>query len=196
MSILFFYSSLLLATFFLFQIRYTLDVAFTDWGLAQYLLLALLAMYFLLCFIKYHDYKNILKTKKLKHSSLETAKKKIRSMDPSDLSKLITNLFQTTSTSKVYSTPKTDTPFYDIEMNLADEKLIISCLLMEHEQMITQAYLDRLYNLMRTNQVPQGAFITLSDFSDECYDFIKDKPIHLINGDELVDSLTIPIKAT
>lgn len=186
MSILFFYSSLLLATFFLFQIRYTLDIAFADWGLAQYLLLALLAMYFLLCFIKYHECKNILKSK---HSSLETAKKKIRSMDPSDLSKLITNLFQTTSTSKVYSTPKTNTPFYDIEMDLADEKLIISCLLMEHEQMITQAYLDRLYNLMRTNQVPQGAFITLSDFSDECYDFIKDKPIHLINGDELVNSM-------
>jgi len=186
MSILFFYSSLLLATFFLFQIRYTLDIAFADWGLAQYLLLALLAMYFLLCFIKYHDCKNILKSE---HSSLETAKKKIRSMDPSDLSKLITNLFQTTSTSKVYSTPKTNTPFYDIEMDLADEKLIISCLLMEHEQMITQAYLDRLYNLMRTNQVPQGAFITLSDFSDECYDFIKDKPIHLINGDELVKSM-------
>lgn len=191
MTIPFFYSILLLSAFFLFQIRYTLGVAFTEWELAQYLILFLLLMFFILCFINFQHCKNTLKAQKTKPSPLEADKQKILSMDPYDLSKLINKLFKTTSPAKVYSTPKKEKPFYDIEMNLVDEKVIISCFLTEKEPMITQAYLNRLYNLMQANQVSQGAFITLGDFSDDCYDFIKDKPIHLINGNELVDSLRL-----
>ncbi|HAX72138.1 MAG TPA: restriction endonuclease, partial [Firmicutes bacterium] len=52
-----------------------------------------------------------------------------------------------------------------------------------------QAYLDRLHHLMRNLQMDEGYFVTLSDFAPECYEFIANKRIELMNGSELVESL-------
>jgi len=187
----FFYSSLLLAAFFLFQIRYTLDATFNNWNFPQYALLLLLSLFFLLCCSRYYHYKHLLKNNIMAQlSEKEQAKQKILTMDPADLGKLITSLFQTKSAAKVHAIPQVDQPFYDIEMNLNDDKVMVSCLLKEQDCKIPQAYLDRLYSMMKNNQINQGAFITLGEFSYECYEFTKDKPISLINGDELINYVT------
>ena len=79
--------------------------------------------------------------------------------------------------------------FYDIEMYLEDQKVLVSCLLNAIDYPIPQSYLDRLHLMMRNNQFNQGVFVPLGHFSDECYSFAKDKPIYLINGEQLIDTL-------
>ena len=43
--------------------------------------------------------------------------------------------------------------------------------------------------MMRNNQIDQGVLITLSQFESDCYTFAKDKPIYLIDGDQLIETL-------
>ncbi|MTM73365.1 restriction endonuclease, partial [Turicibacter sanguinis] len=50
----FFYLSILLSIFFLFQIRYTLNVSIKNWDLTQYTLLILVGCFLLICILRYH----------------------------------------------------------------------------------------------------------------------------------------------
>ena len=190
-SIFFFYISLLLGTFFLFQTYFLLTTNFESWGLPQYALLTLIFLYLILCSLKFYSYQKLLKTADYQTMIQESNKKRLLEMTPHHLEELFEDLFQTTGASKVHATPHMNQPFYDIEMNSEEGNVLISCLFKEQNQTIPKSYLDRLYLLMKNNEVEQGAFITIGDFSNECYEFTKDKPIHLINGDDLLDSINL-----
>jgi len=190
LSISFFYLIILMGAFFLFQIRHALNVSVADWSFPQYALISMILLFFILCSLKYYTYQLYLRDLKQTIDIQDLAKKKLLSMKPHHLELIIENLFQTKGTSRVHSTPRSNQPFYDIEMNLEEGKVLISCFLKDQNKDIPKSYLDRLYSLMKNNDVEQGAFITLGEFSTECYEFTKDKPIHLINGDQLVESIS------
>ncbi len=194
---LFLYLSLILSVFFLFQIRYTLSPNLNEWGSTQYTLLILLGCFVILCLIKYISFlseiKQIRQTDRHKAEALslqKTAiKQQIAQMNPYDFGELVADLFRSKGYKRIFLTPRMNQHFYDIEMYLDEDKVLISCLLNPLNHCIPQAYLDRLYLLMRNNQIDHGIFVTLGEFSSECYDFIQEKPIQIINGEELVNTL-------
>ena len=193
----FFYCSLLLAIFFLFQIRYTLNISFANWTLSQYVLLFLFFSFLTICGLKYYSYSRDLKMDRvrmdLEEKKLNLKKMAIReqvaSMNPYDFGELVADLFRMKGFKRIFLTPRMNKHFYDIEMYLDDQKILVSCLLNALDYPIPQSYLDRLHLMMRSNQIDQGVFVTLGHFSKECYEFSDDKPIYLINGDELIETL-------
>lgn len=194
---LFLYLSLILSIFFLFQIRYTLSPNLKDWGATQYTLVILLACFLLICLIKYISFTSEIKQSRkadqrqaeLLHRQKTSIKQQIAQMNPYDFGELVADLFRSKGYKRIFLTPRMNQHFYDIEMYLDEEKVLISCLLNPLNHCIPQAYLDRLYLLMRNNQIDHGIFVTLGEFSSECYDFIQEKPIQIINGEELVNAL-------
>ena len=74
-------------------------------------------------------------------------------------------------------------------MYLGDQKVLVSCVLNTINREIPQSFLERLHLMMRNNQIDQGVLITLSQFESDCYTFAKDKPIYLIDGDQLIETL-------
>lgn len=193
----FFYCSLLLAIFFLFQIRYTLNISFANWTLSQYILLFLFVSFLTICSLKYYSYSRDLKIDRarmdLEEKKLNLQKMAIReqvaSMNPYDFGELVADLFRMKGFKRIFLTPRMNKNFYDIEMYLDDQKILVSCLLNALDYPIPQSYLDRLHLMMRSNQIDQGVFVTLGHFSKDCYEFSADKPIYLINGDELIELL-------
>lgn len=194
----FFYLSVILAVFFLFQIRYTLNINIKNWDLTQYTLIILLGCFLIICALQYHSVIHELKQEK-EILDLETKqltfkksqlKEKIALMNPYDFGELVADLFRSKGYKRVFLTPHMNQHFYDLEMYLDEDKVLVSCLLGSH-QTISQAYLDRLYLKMRQTQVDHGIFVTLATFNPECYEFIKDKPMELINGDELIDTFLL-----
>lgn len=194
---LFFYLSLILSVFFLFQIRYTLSPTIESWNSTQYTLLTLLACFIIICLIKYYTFFLDMKQERVeltfenKQLTLQKSsiRKKISQMNPYDFGELVGDLFRSKGYKRIFLTPRMNQHFYDIEMYLDEEKVLISCLLNPLNHCIPQAYLDRLYLLMRNNQVDHGIFVTLGTFAPECYDFIQSKSIQIINGEELIDAL-------
>ena len=193
----FFYCSLLLSVFFLIQIRYTLSLSFTHWSATQYTLLFLLFSFIVICCLKYYSYYRDLKSDcqfiDLEEKKLKLKKNAIRqqvaSMNPYDFGELVADLFRMKGFKRIFLTPRMNKHFYDIEMYLDDQKVLVSCLLNALDYPVPQSYLDRLHLMMRNNQIDQGVFVTLGHFSDDCYLFSEDKPIHLINGEQLIDTL-------
>ena len=110
-------------------------------------------------------------------------------MNPYDFGELVADLFRMKGFKRIFLTPRMNKHFYDIEMYLDDQKVLVSCLLNALDYSVPQSYLDRLHLMMRNNQIDQGVFVTLGHFSDDCYLFSEDKPIHLINGEQLIDTL-------
>lgn len=193
----FFYCSLLLSIFFLIQIRYTLSLSLTHWSTTQYTLLFLLFSFIVICCLKYYSYYRDLKYDRqfidLEEKKLNLKKNAIRqqvaSMNPYDFGELVADLFRMKGFKRIFLTPRMNKHFYDIEMYLDDQKVLVSCLLNALDYPVPQSYLDRLHLMMRNNQINQGVFVTLGHFSDDCYLFSEDKPIHLINGEQLIDTL-------
>lgn len=194
---LFFYLSLILSVFFLFQIRYTLSPTIESWNSTQYTLLTLLACFIIICLIKYYTFFLDMKQEQtvltLDNQQLTLQKSSIRQrisqMNPYDFGELVADLFRSKGYKRIFLTPRMNQHFYDIEMYLDEEKVLISCLLNPLNHRIPQAYLDRLYLLMRNNQVDHGIFVTLGTFTPDCYDFIQSKSIQIINGEELIEAL-------
>lgn len=194
---LFFYLSLILSVFFLFQIRYTLSLEIENWSSTQYTLLILFACFIVICLIKYYSFlveiKQIRQRMKFEKEQLNLQKDSIRQqisqMNPYDFGELVADLFRSKGYKRIFLNPRMNHHFYDIEMYLDEDKVLISCLLNPLHHLIPQSYLDRLYLLMRNNQIDHGIFVTLGDFTADCYDFIQEKPIQIINGDELVEAL-------
>lgn len=193
----FFYCSLLLSIFFLIQIRYTLSLSLTHWSATQYTLLFLLFSFIVICCLKYYSYYRDLKYDRqfidLEEKKLNLKKNAIRqqvaSMNPYDFGELVADLFRMKGFKRIFLTPRMNKHFYDIEMYLDDQKVLVSCLLNALDYPVPQSYLDRLHLMMRNNQIDQGVFVTLGHFSDDCYLFSEDKPIHLINGEQLIETL-------
>ena len=193
----FFYCSLLLSIFFLIQIRYTLSLNVQNWSGAQYTLIFLLFSFIIICGLKYYSYYRDLKADRkwidLEEKKLNKKKtilhRQISSLNPYDFGELVADLFRINGFKRIFLTPRMNKHFYDIEMYLEDQKVLVSCLLNAIDYPIPQSYLDRLHLMMRNNQFNQGVFVTLGHFSDECYSFVKDKPIYLINGEQLIDTL-------
>ncbi len=193
----FFYCSLLLAIFFLIQIRYTLNIQFANWSVSQYVLIFLLFSFIIICCLKYYAYNRDLKVDRqlidLEEKKLHLKKMAIReqvaSMNPYDFGELVADLFRMKGFKRIFLTPRMNKHFYDLEMYLDDKKVLVSCLLNALDYPIPQSYLDRLHLMMRNNQIDQGVFVTLGHFSEDCYQFSADKPIYLINGDELIETL-------
>ena len=193
----FFYCSLLLSIFFLIQIRYTLNFNLQDWSITQYTLLFLLLAFFTICSLKYYTYARDLKADqkliKYEENKLTTKKellrKQIATMNPHHFGELVADLFRMKGFQRIFLTPRLNQNFYDIEMYLEEQKVLVSCLLNSLDYPIPQSYLDRLYLIMRNNQIDLGVLVTLGHFSEECYLFSEDKPIHLINGDQLIETL-------
>ena len=194
---LFFYLSLILSVFFLFQIRYTLSPTIESWNSTQYTLLTLLACFIIICLIKYCTFFLDMKQERaaltFENQQLTRQKssirKKISQMNPYDFGELVADLFRSKGYKRIFLNPRMNQHFYDIEMYLDEEKVLISCLLNPLNHCIPQSYLDRLYLLMRNNQVDHGIFVTLGTFTPDCYDFIQNKSIQIINGEELIDAL-------
>ncbi len=193
----FFYCSLLLSIFFLIQIRYTLNLSLANWSSAQYILIFLLISFIMICAIKYYSYHRDLKTDRqfidLEEKKLYLKKTALRqqvaSMNPYDFGELVTDLFRMKGFKRIFLTPRMNKHFYDIEMYLDDQKVLVSCLLNALDYPVPQSYLDRLHLMMRNSQIDRGVFVTLGHFSDDCYQFSEDKPIYLINGEQLIDTL-------
>lgn len=193
----FFYCSLLLAIFFLIQIRYTLNISFSNWIASQYVLLFLFFSFIIICCLKYYSYYRDLKMDRqrmdLEEKKLQLKKIAIREqvalMNPYDFGELVADLFRMKGFKRIFLTPRMNKYFYDIEMYLDDKKVLVSCLLNSLDYPIPQSYLDRLHLIMRNNQIDQGVFVTLGHFSEDCYQFSEDKPIYLINGDQLIETL-------
>ena len=194
----FFYLSILLSIFFLFQIRYTLNVSIKNWDLTQYTLLILVGCFLLICILRYHTFSLELKQEKevldleMKQLTFKKSqlKDKIASMNPYDFGELVADLFRAKGYKRVFLTPHMNQHFYDLEMYLDDDKVLVSCLLGQN-QSIGQAYLDRLYLKMKQNQVNHGIFVTLGTFNPECSSFIQTKPSEIINGDELIETFVL-----
>lgn len=193
----FFYCSLLLSIFFLIQIRYTLSLDFTQWNASQYTLLFLLLSFMVICFLKYQCYSRDLKQDsqfiELEEKKLSRKKQalydQVASMNPSDFGELIADLFRMKGFKRIFLTPRMNQQFYDIDMYLDDQKVLVSCVLNTVNHEIPQSFLERLHLMMRNNQIDQGILITLSQFESDCYTFAKDKPIYLIDGDQLIETL-------
>lgn len=110
-------------------------------------------------------------------------------MNPSDFGELIADLFRMKGFKRIFLTPRMNQQFYDIDMYLDDQKVLVSCVLNTVNHEIPQSFLERLHLMMRNNQIDQGVLITLSQFESDCYTFAKDKPIYLIDGDQLIETL-------
>ena len=193
----FFYCSLLLSIFFLIQIRYTLSLDLAEWTASQYTLLFLLLSFVVICFLKYQCYSRDLKRDS---QCIDLAEKKltqkknalyqqVSSMNPSDFGELVADLFRIKGFKRIFLTPRMNEQFYDIEMYLEDQKVLVSCLLNANTHEIPQSYLERLHLMMRNQQIDQGVFVTLSPFDADCYTVAKDKPIFLIDGEQLIETL-------
>ena len=193
----FFYCSLLLSIFFLIQIRYTFSLDLAEWTASQYTLLFLLLSFVVICFLKYQCYSRDLKRDS---QCIDLAEKKltqkknalyqqVSSMNPSDFGELVADLFRIKGFKRIFLTPRMNEQFYDIEMYLEDQKVLVSCLLNANTHEIPQSYLERLHLMMRNHQIDQGVFVTLSPFDADCYTFAKDKPIFLIDGEQLIETL-------
>lgn len=195
---LFFYLSIALSIFFLFQIRYTLNEKIENWNSSQYILILLIVCFITVCLIKYHTSMNELSLKKIKLNSeikqlsfkKSKLKDKLAAMNPYDFGELIADLYRRKGYQRVELLPQMNQHFYDLEMDLNEQKVLISCLI-GHHQTIGQAYLDRLYLKMRKNQIDQGIFITLGMFHENCYEFSQNKSIQLINGEEFIDTFLL-----
>ena len=193
----FFYCSLLLSIFFLIQIRYTLSLDLAEWTASQYTLLFLLLSFVVICFLKYQCYSRDLKRDS---QCIDLAEKKltqkknalyqqVSSMNPSDFGELVADLFRIKGFKRIFLTPRMNEQFYDIEMYLEDQKVLVSCLLNANTHEIPQSYLERLHLMMRNQQIDQGVVVTLSPCDADCYTFAKDKPIFLIDGEQLIETL-------
>ncbi|MGL4373378.1 MAG: restriction endonuclease, partial [Turicibacter sp.] len=113
----------------------------------------------------------------------------VMAMNPYDFSELVGDLFRAKGYKRIFSHPKVAHLFHDMEMYQDDKKVFVSCKLLPNQQQVNQAYLVRLFLQMRNLNMDEGIFVTLSEFTPECYEFVANKSITLINGDTLLEEL-------
>ncbi len=73
----------------------------------------------------------------------------------------------------------------DIHMKKRMKRAIVQCKKYEDGK-VTVKVVREMYGLMHEYEVDEVYIVTTSEFTKECYRFVEDKPMVLLNGDALV----------
>ena len=153
---------------------------FTDYEIYSMGILIVFSLYFIIKTI--FIYKNPGEKSLLKrNSTLE----KLKRLPWDDFERLCMELFAKQGWSTTGNSKKGADGGVDIWMKKRKTKSIVQCK-RYNKTRVTVKVVREMYGLMYEYKVDKAYIVTTSTFTRDCYKFVKNKNIELINGDNLV----------